>query len=160
MFPFAYPDYPHVRRHGPQGYRASESFRPWLRDEFSFRCVCCLRREAWDRAVSLEIDHFQPLNRAAELRLQYDNLLYVCSRCNAAKGTQQIPDPTNVLLAGAVTVQTDGRVFGATEEARRLVLALRMNAPEAVHFRRLFSVTRDRQRNRGNCTPYVEIWLE
>ena len=138
MTPFVYPDHPHVRRHGPQGYRDLASFRPWLRDEFSFRCVCCLRREAWDRAVSLEIDHFQPLSHAPGLGLEYDNLLYVCSRCNAAKGAQQIPDPAKALLAGAVTVQADGRIVGHTAEARRLVLALRMNAPDAVHFRRLW----------------------
>ena len=63
MSPFAYPAHQHVRRHGPQGYQDPASFRPWLRDEFSFRCVCCLRREAWYQAVSLEIDHFQPLSQ-------------------------------------------------------------------------------------------------
>jgi len=97
-----------------------------------------LRREAWDRAVSLEIDHFQPLSRAPGLGLEYDNLLYVCGRCNAAKGAQQIPDPTKALLVGAATVQADGRIVGHTDEARRLVLALRMNAADAVHFRRLW----------------------
>jgi hypothetical protein len=34
-----------------------------------------LRREAWDRAVSLEIDHFQPLSHAPGLGLEYDNRL-------------------------------------------------------------------------------------
>ncbi len=43
--PFAYPPAPHVRRNGPQGYADYQSYRPWLRDEFSFRCVCCLLRE-------------------------------------------------------------------------------------------------------------------
>jgi hypothetical protein len=37
-----------------------------------------------------------------------------------------------------VTVQADGRIVGHTDETRRLVLALRMNAPDAVHFRRLW----------------------
>ena len=138
MSPCVYPDHPHVRQHGPQGYRDLGSFRPWLRDEFSFRCVCCLRREAWDRAVSLEIDHFLPQSRVPELGLEYDNLLYLCRRCNVAKGVQQIPDPTKALFAGAVTVQTDGRIVGHTDETRRMVLALRMNAPDAVHFRRLW----------------------
>ena len=138
MYPFAYPAHQHVRRHGPQGYQDLESFRPWLRDEFSFRCVCCLRREAWDRAVSLEIDHFQPTSQVPDLRLDYDNLLYACSRCNAAKGAQQVPDPTTTLLEGAVTVQADGRIVGHTDEARRVILALRLNGPDAVHFRRLW----------------------
>src|SRR5258708_6259440 len=45
--PFQYPAAPHVRRHGPQGYADAASFRPWLRDEFTFRCVYCLQREVW-----------------------------------------------------------------------------------------------------------------
>ncbi len=44
--PFRYPDGPHQRRHGPRGYASYESYRPWLRDEFAFRCVYCLTREA------------------------------------------------------------------------------------------------------------------
>ena len=43
--PFEYPSSPHRRRHGPLGYADYASFRPWLRDEFSFRCVYCLLRE-------------------------------------------------------------------------------------------------------------------
>ncbi len=53
-------------------------------------------------------------------------------------GVQEISDPTKALVAGAVTVQSDGRIVGHTDEARRMVLALRMNAPDAVHFRRLW----------------------
>jgi hypothetical protein len=46
MTPFDYPAQPHVRRHGPIGYATAESFQPWVRDEFSFRCVYCLRQDA------------------------------------------------------------------------------------------------------------------
>ena len=51
MSPFAYPALPHIRRHGPQGYNDTESFRPWLRAEFMFRCVFCLVRERWEKRV-------------------------------------------------------------------------------------------------------------
>jgi hypothetical protein len=36
---FEYPLMPHVRRHGPAGYDDYASYRDWLRDEFTFRCV-------------------------------------------------------------------------------------------------------------------------
>jgi hypothetical protein len=36
---FAYPDVPHTWRHGPRGYVDDEHYKPWLRDEFIFRCV-------------------------------------------------------------------------------------------------------------------------
>jgi hypothetical protein len=45
MSAFRYPAAPHARRHGPQGYADAESYRPWLRDEFAFRCIYSLFRE-------------------------------------------------------------------------------------------------------------------
>ena len=34
---------------GPRGYSEHENYRPWLRDEFAFRCVYCLARERWHK---------------------------------------------------------------------------------------------------------------
>ncbi len=75
--PFNYPLRPHVRRHGPREYVDYLSFRPWLRDEFSFRCVYCLLREQWGRVRgSFDIDHLQPAVVDASRTLDYANLLY------------------------------------------------------------------------------------
>ena len=61
MIAFEYPISPHVRRHGPAGYKDYNSFRDWLRDEFTFRCVYCLHREQWgSRGVAFHIEHFIP----------------------------------------------------------------------------------------------------
>ena len=60
MSPFVYPAQPHRRRHGPRGYAGYESYRDWLRDEFSFRCVYCLNHEQWVIAKgAFAIDHFE-----------------------------------------------------------------------------------------------------
>ena len=81
MTPFDYPAGPHRRRHGPKGYAAPESFRPWLRDEFAFRCVYCLRRERWEPGLSaFEIDHWKPAAQHPSLALDYDNLLILLRR--------------------------------------------------------------------------------
>ena len=62
--PFNYPALAHRQRHGPLGYADYESYRPWLRDEFAFRCVYCLFRETWGKLRgAFNLDHFQP-NRA------------------------------------------------------------------------------------------------
>src|SRR6266702_8310460 len=59
--PFIYPSATHVRRHGPAGYADHAGYRPWLRDEFSFRCVYCLLREQWGQMRGGHaIDHFLP----------------------------------------------------------------------------------------------------
>lgn len=61
MEPFEYPGAAHQRRHGPQGYRLPDSYRPWLRDEFAFRCVYCLIREQWGRVTAeFDVDFFLP----------------------------------------------------------------------------------------------------
>jgi hypothetical protein len=60
--PFAYPTTPHMRRHGPLGYENYQNYKPFLRDEFTFRCVYCLERETWypNREASFSTDHFEP----------------------------------------------------------------------------------------------------
>ncbi len=60
MGAFDYPEIPHERRHGPTGYADHITYRPWLRDEFTFRCVYCLLREQWGRVMSeFDVEHFQ-----------------------------------------------------------------------------------------------------
>lgn len=86
MTPFQYPPALHERRHGPQGYSDYASFRPWLRDEFGFRCVYCLRREQWELCRGIfHIDHFVPVSQDPTRLHDYDNLLYTCVSCNFAK---------------------------------------------------------------------------
>ena len=84
--PFAYPIEPHERKHSPIGYAEYTQFKPWLRDEFSFRCVYCLQRETWSRAgmAAFSVDHIIPqsLDTNNLFVCDYSNLLYSCLRCN------------------------------------------------------------------------------
>jgi hypothetical protein len=137
--PFAYPEQPHARRHGPRGYADYPSYRPWLRDEFGFRCVYCLRREAWGLVRgTFDIDHFFPAAVRPDLATDYDNLVYACATCNAAKAARELPDPTAVLLRDDVRVADDGSITGDTPEARRLIRVLGLDDPEYTEFRLLW----------------------
>jgi hypothetical protein len=137
MTPFSYPTTPHVRRHGPQGYADYASFRPWLRDEFTFKCAFCLLREQWGRARgTFHLDHFHATARHPDQRLTYENLLYCCATCNEAKGNRTLSDPCRVLLDGDVEVDEDGVLQAGTREARRLVRKIGLNRREAREFRR------------------------
>lgn len=139
MTAFRYPAQPHVRRHGPQGYADADGFRPWLRDEFCFRCVYCLLREQWGRLrATFDIDHFLPVATHPALELMYDNLIYSCTSCNSAKGDQEVPDPTQVLLSGDVRVHDDGTIVGRTPQARRLIRRLGLDSAECTEFRLLW----------------------
>jgi len=137
--PFDYPAEPHKRRHGPLGYADYASYRPWLRDEFLFRCVYCLLREQWGliRGV-FALDHFHPVAIHPEKVTDYDNLLYACVRCNLLKGSQVVPDPTQVLLAASVHVREDGGIEADSVEAERLIRILRLNDPEFREYRLLW----------------------
>ncbi len=67
--PFEYPKTPLVRRHEPDGYKDYRRFRPWLRDEFWFRCAFCLHREPWPTTSEFEIDHRIPVSERPDLKL-------------------------------------------------------------------------------------------
>lgn len=133
-----------TRRHGPGGYADHASYGPWLRDEFTFRCVYCLEREVWARTVGkFAIDHFLPVSIRPDLELEYSNLLYSCTACNSLKGDRIVPDPTAHLLAATVTVDDDGVIRGTTRESRRIISRLQLDGPEATEFRkRLLAILR------------------
>jgi len=137
-FPFIYPLEPHVRRHGPQGYANYAGYRPWLRDEFSFRCVYCLIREQWSQHGLFGIDHFLAVTHRPKSVDHYENLLYACSTCNAAKGECVLPDPCRVLLSGAIWVLEDGTIHAETAEAARLIEVLGLDSPRSTEFRLLW----------------------
>jgi hypothetical protein len=132
--PFIYSSSPHARRHGPRGYADYQSYRPWLRDEFVFRCVYCLLRERWILG-GLHIDHFCPVALHPELATTYDNLLYACASCNAAKRDLELPDPTLHLLADSIQVLADGTIEASTPEASRIVKLLGLNTPKYREYR-------------------------
>lgn len=139
MTAFLYPVAPHARRHGPQGYADVASYRPWLRDEFAFRCVYCLFREQWGRLkAAFTLDHFVPVSNAPQKERTYDNLLYACAACNAVKGSVLLPDPTKAFTADSVSVDEDGRIIGTTQESLRLIRFLGLDSREETEARMLW----------------------
>jgi hypothetical protein len=138
--PFEYPLGPHARRHGPHGYADYPSFQPWLRDEFSFRCVYCLIREQWGLVRSnFNIDHFRPTAHHPALVTDYDNLLYACATCNVAKGARVLPDPMTSLTAAVVRVEEDGTIHAEhNSEAARLIDLLGLDGRDYIEFRKLW----------------------
>ena len=140
MSVFQYPTTAHVRRHGPSGYDDYKSYKPWLRDEFTFRCVVCLVRERWchDGANGFGVDHLIPKSTELGGRLicDYDNLLYVCNRCNSAKHLSPVLDPCSVALADHLRVAEDGTVIGTTRDGEHVVDVFNLNYSVAIEYRR------------------------
>jgi hypothetical protein len=137
VFPYAL--HPHERRHGPQGYEDYQSYKPWLRDEFSFRCVYCLCRESWfpDGDDSFSVDHFAPRTEAPERTTDYDNLVYACCQCNRLKqGATGLLNPCAEALAEHLVVRDDGTIFGKTPEGVEFIRVCGLDRPSLSTFRR------------------------
>ncbi|MEO8493515.1 MAG: HNH endonuclease [Planctomycetota bacterium] len=128
---FDYPELWSERIHGPMGYASYESFRPWLRDEFTFRCVYCLKRETWGQVTGeFELEHFQPQSLAPQLTFDYFNLVYACRRCNLIKLDQQVDDPLTILSSDFAIVLPDGIIASDRIETKRLIRQLDLNSPK------------------------------
>lgn len=149
--PFTYPAQPHVRKHVPAGYKDYAEYKPWLRDEFEFRCVYCLHREMWsrDRHASFSVDHIVPQVEDAALLCVYGNLAYACLRCNSFKQAVRVLDPTQESMGRHLRVEPDGTVTGLTEDGQFLIELLHLNAGPAVSERvRILRIMKLRQRYR------------
>ena len=135
--PFAYPSRPHVRRHGPQGYSEYGQYRNWLRDEFSFRCIYCLRRETWLMTRrDFELDHFLPKSEHPDVGRDYDNLVYACRECNGTKAVKFLPSPEVVAYGECLFVDQDGEIHARDERGKTIIEALHLDAPQYTCLRR------------------------
>jgi hypothetical protein len=150
-FPFQFPSTAHCRVHGPQGHKSYLAYKPWLRDEFEFRCVYCLTRERWsaDGQNRFSVDHVKPKSRHAELTCEYDNLVYACIRCNTLKSTKLgLPDPGKTSLSKHLKLLSPSGIFKwLTPEGRRLIEYLMLNSEDRVVDRRFYLSMYDTQRS-------------
>jgi hypothetical protein len=138
MSVFHYPTTRHVRRHGPHGYEDYKSYKPWLRDEFTFRCVFCLVRERWchDGPNGFGVDHLIPKTVRPDLICDYENLLYLCNRCNSAKRLSAVLDPCSHALGDHLQVSEDGTIVAITKEGEHVIDAFNLNYASAKAFRK------------------------
>jgi hypothetical protein len=147
--PFMYPSEPHVRKHAPAGYKDYQEYKPWLRDEFEFRCVYCRQREMWsrDRHAGFSVDHVVPQSEDNALVCSYTNLLYACLRCNSFRQAVRVLDPTREGIGRHLRVDADGTITGLTDDGRFLIELLHLNAGPVVSERlRILRLLRFRQR--------------
>lgn len=134
---------PNDRRHGPSGYSEYSSYKPWLRDEYDFRCVYCLAREAWDlnatsAASGFGVDHMRSQHDAPDEVTNYDNLCYCCNECNRQKGAKSLPERLiKEPLATHLRFNEDGSVEALTKEGAWLRDCVFLAHPEAVQRRQL-----------------------
>jgi hypothetical protein len=134
--PFRYPRAPAVRKHGPQGYSKYGHHRPWLRDEFDFRCVYCLKREQWCFQLGdFQLDHQVAQSLDPDLCLEYTNLVYSCQNCNHRKGNKTLPSPDRVAFGACMEVLKTGEISARNKNGQRLIDELALDGPKITKMR-------------------------
>lgn len=131
MSAFVYPQVPVTRRHAPRGYGDFSSYKPWLRDEFTFKCIYCRWREVWEGsgAAAFGIDHVAAKSENPTLECWYENLVYACNACNSVKNDQDLDfDPSNEALARHLEVDANGQIIGKTLAGKKLIRLLRLDS--------------------------------
>ncbi len=138
--PFEYSSSAHCRRHDPCGYAVYQEYKPWLRDDFTFRCVYCLVRERWYHGdpSSFSIDHVSPQVSHPDGVVDYRNMVYACRECNPAKQDVQLLDPTTDALGEHLSVQDDGSIEALTEDGQDLIDQLGLDRERRRRLRRHF----------------------
>ena len=141
MNPFRYCRRVKPRKHDPRGYAEFRQYKAWLRDEFLFRCIYCLRREVWfpDGSDDFSVEHVVPKNQAKHLECSYSNLVYACRRCNSFKGEEDIGmHPRQVALGDLLEVDMQGRIGprSGNRQGEFLIQVLRLDHPKLTEFRR------------------------
>lgn len=62
-----------------------QKYRPALRYDHWYACAYCSITEAEGKAITFEIDHYEPLALREDLKCEYKNLNYSCDICNGRK---------------------------------------------------------------------------
>jgi hypothetical protein len=134
------------------GYRDYSSYRDWLRDEFTFRCVYCLHREQWDiHGGAFHVDHFVPVSVDPDGEREYSNLLYACARCNEAKqAILGLPNPCQLAFNDCLRVMADGRIDALNPDGEKLKLVLRLDSEKNVSVRYRWMQTLELLRAKGS----------
>lgn len=118
MYYFIYPNQ-YQRKHGPNGYTDYSSFKDWLRDEFSFRCIYCLFRETWTPYGDgfFTVEHLLPKSIYSTDECNYENLFYCCTRCNSNKGIKDFSlSPCEVDYSKHLSVDKNGKIKSLSKE--------------------------------------------
>lgn len=73
-----------------------------------------------------------------DLICDYENLVYACNRCNTAKGTQQLLDPTESSLGEHLQMLPTGAIAALTNSGQELILILGLDSPVATNNRKKY----------------------
>jgi hypothetical protein len=149
--PFVYPKSPHTRALKPKPFRRYQTYKRYLRLEFTGKCVYCQMPSSMREYAVFGVDHYRPQTYFPELATTYSNLYYCCNACNSAKGpywpssaalekTHFIPNPCDHTMFAHLRFR--GAVVEARTSAGQVALeTLDLNDPATLQFREFVLAT-------------------
>ena len=142
ILPFWYPTKKHQRTEIPPVYANYRDYKPYLKDEFSGRCVYCRKADSGQDPGSFHVEHYKPKYLFSELVNVYINLFYACASCNrfksnywSAKKSKQVLNPCNHVMSQHLVFASE-LVEKRSSQGRLNMELLRLNNAEAVSYRR------------------------
>lgn len=135
--PYKYPSMSRNRRHGPRGYTNYLHYRPWLDDEFHFRCAYCLKRMQWAPTDTWSVDHRIPQVSDPQNARSYGNLVLACQWCNHRKyASSLVPDPLSEPYGCSLRINdVTAEVEALNDLGKILIRELHLNAPQQLRAR-------------------------
>lgn len=74
------------RRQSVPQFNTYQKYKPYLREDFHYRCVyCTIHENEYGGPRGFTVEHFRPKSLFPHLAVDYQNLLYGCNVCNPYK---------------------------------------------------------------------------
>ena len=140
--PFWYPTKKHQRTETPPVYANYRNYKPYLKDEFSGRCVYCRKADSDQDSGSFHVEHYKPKLMFSDLVNVYSNLFYACASCNRFKGKYWSAEQSKQVLNPCDHVMSQHLVFESELVEKRSsqggfnIELLRLNNAETVSYRK------------------------
>ena len=140
--PFWYPTKKHQRTEAPPVYANYQNYKPYLKNEFSGRCVYCRKADSFQDSGSFHVEHYKPKSMFSDLVNVYSNLFYACASCNRLKSSYWSVEQSKQVLNPCDHVMSQHLVFESELVEKRSsqggfnIELLRLNNADSVSYRK------------------------
>jgi hypothetical protein len=152
------------RRPNPPTRRNYQAYKPFLREDFEYRCVYCdVHENELGGPRIYTVEHFKPKSIFTELETTYTNLLYGCAICNTYKGNdwpsndpladgKGYIDPCDHDYADHIALSPESKFEGQTDVGRYMIKRMHLNRPQ------LITVRKDRLKWETLCKETLALY--
>ena len=141
--PFKYPHKKHQRTQTPPQYSDYRRYKPYLKKEFSNKCVYCRKSDTFEDVGGFHVEHYRPKNQFKHLETDYANLYYSCAACNRYKGTywsdaseNRVVNPCDHIMSHHLKFERN-EVTPLSEPGKTSLNILRLNSPQSIKYREI-----------------------